>query len=67
MAKGKGKAPLAAQKKAQQNAKPNPFEIKRAKTKFDTLGRRVTKTANKKSVVVARADAVNRVRWPVVL
>lgn len=40
--------------------KPNPFELKTAKTKFDTIGRR-TKGATK-NVVKARQEAITKVR-----
>ena len=55
MAKKKQRAPVAAPKQ-QQNAKPNPFDIKKSKTKFDTLGRRVAK-----AVTIKTGAAVQRV------
>ncbi len=49
-----GKKKAAVQEKA-----PNPFELKGSKRKFNVLGRRVK--GDKKSLVQARSDAVDKV------
>ena len=54
------KAPLAGKARQQQQAaKPNPFELKKTKKKFDVVGKRDKSGA--KNVVKAREDAVNKV------
>lgn len=58
MAKKKGQQPLAAAKKAAAK-KPNPFELKKNKTKFATVGRRIKGAT--KNVIQARQDATNKV------
>ena len=50
--------PRAAQA-AQQQAKPNPFELKRSKRKFDVLGRKIK--GDGKNVVKSREDALLKV------
>jgi nucleolar protein 14 len=50
-----GHQPAAAKKKSE---KPNPFEIKRSKTKFETLGRRLKGAS--KNVIKAREDSVTK-------
>lgn len=52
---------LAAQLKQVQK-KPNPFELKKNKTKFEAVGRRNKGAV--KNVIKARAEAVNKVRGP---
>ena len=44
---------MAAAKKLE---KPNPFEIKKTKTKFETLGRRIKGAS--KNIIKARQDSV---------
>jgi hypothetical protein len=41
-------------------AKPNPFELKGSKRKFDVLGKR--DKDGKKNVIKSREEAVNKVR-----
>lgn len=60
MAKKKGGMPVKAMKAAAPK-KPNPFELKKTKTKFDVIGRRIGKNQTK-NVIQARSDAINRVR-----
>lgn len=57
--KFKQRLPAAASVKAQPK-KPNPFELKKTRTKFEVVGRKIK--GSTKNVVQARQDAVNRVR-----
>jgi hypothetical protein len=56
------KREAAAAPRAAQNAqaKPNPFELKRSKRKFDVLGRKIK--GDGKNVVKSREDALLKVR-----
>jgi hypothetical protein len=55
----KKQVPLLNKQRAAAAPKPNPFELKGSKRKFDVLGRR--KTGDKKNVVQARQQAVEKV------
>lgn len=59
-AAGKAKTSLLAAQLKSKPQKLNPFELKGSKGHFDTIGRRLS--GKKKSVIVARQEAVNRVR-----
>jgi hypothetical protein len=59
MAKPKKGLPAAKLRQQQQSAKPNPFELKTSKSKFDVVGKR--NKGSVKNVVKARQEAVNKV------
>ncbi|KIY96116.1 hypothetical protein MNEG_11848, partial [Monoraphidium neglectum] len=56
----KKKVPAKAQapRGGGQGAKPNPFELKGTKRKFDVLGRR--EKTGKKNIIQSREDAVTK-------
>ncbi len=62
MSKKKARAPQVRAANAAGPKKPNPFEIKKTKTRFEVVGRRTAKSGAARNVVQAREDATKRVR-----